>query len=68
MTAPAAASDLEAALDAAQERAAAMSSAEREDAAAAIDRARVEAAEFLVDRGSASDARLAAAWLLSRVA
>lgn len=66
--APSISFDLEAALDAARDRAAERSAGEREDAAAAIERARIEAAEFLVDRGSASDARLAAAWLLSRVA
>jgi len=34
----------------------------------AVDRARLEAAEFLIDRGSLADARLAAGWLIARAA
>lgn len=41
---------------------------ERERFALAIDRARFEAAEFLVDGGSPADALLAASWLLRRAA
>lgn len=41
---------------------------ERTRAALAVGRARFEAAEFLVDRGSPTDARLAARWLLGMAA
>ncbi len=42
--------------------------ADRSRAADALERARFEAAEFLVDRGNPADARFAAGWLLRRVA
>lgn len=42
--------------------------ADRRRAAAALERARFEAAEFLVDCGNPAEARLAAGWLLRRVA
>ena len=42
--------------------------ADRSRAAVALERARFEAAEFLVDRGNPAEARLAAGWLLRRVA
>ena len=42
--------------------------ADRSRAADALERARFEAAEFLVDRGNPAEARLAAGWLLRRVA
>lgn len=41
---------------------------DRKRADDALERARFEAAEFLVDGGSPSDARLAARWLLGRAA
>ena len=42
--------------------------ADRKRAADALERARFEAAEFLVDRGNPAEARLAAGWVLRRVA
>jgi hypothetical protein len=42
--------------------------ADRSRAADALERARFEAAEFLVDRGNPAGARFAAGWLLRRVA
>lgn len=41
---------------------------EREEAAFAVTRARLEAAAYLVDHGSPSDALLAAEWLLAGAA
>jgi len=56
------------ALRAAREADAKRTPEDRERAERALERARLEAAEFLVDCGSPADARLAAAWLLGRAA
>ena len=60
--------DVSATLRAAREAGTTRTPEDLERAALALERARLEAAEFLVDGGSPADARLAAAWLLRRVA
>lgn len=60
--------DVDAAIRAAREADAKRTPEDRERAELALERARLEAAEFLVDGGSPADARLAAAWILGRVA
>ncbi len=60
--------DVDATLRAAREAEAKRIPEDRERAEFGLDRARLEAAEFLVDGGSPADARLAAAWLLRRAA
>lgn len=60
--------DVGAAIRAAQEADERRPPEDRERAELATDRARFEAAEFLIDGGSPADARLAAKWLLGRAA
>ena len=58
--------DVDEALAAARDADARRTPDERKRAAEALERARFEAAEFLVDRGNPAEARLAAGWLLRR--
>lgn len=60
--------DVDEALRAALEADAKRTPEDRERAELALERARLEAAEFLIDGGSPADARLAASWLLVRAA
>jgi hypothetical protein len=60
--------DVDAVLRVARDADARRTPADRKRAAEALERARFEAAESFVDRGSPADARLAARWLLGRAA
>jgi|GEM_PF-4100309 hypothetical protein len=60
--------DVDATLRAAREAEAKRIPEDRERAELALECARFEAAEFLIDGGSPEEARFAAAWLLRRAA
>lgn len=60
--------DVNEVLRVAREAGARQTAAARKSVADAHERVRFEAAEYLVDRGNAAEAHLAAQWLLGKVA